>query len=473
MTVPGAGNRSGETKIVDISIDQGVITSITPTNSSRVLPSEKIIEGERKLALPGLINAHSHSPLSAVKGAFDRLNHKAMLWAFQAYTAGRTSREIYVSTLLNCIEMLKTGTTSVVDHFPEQLFTEEDVEAVVSAYRDSGMRVHIALRVFDEKYDDIFPENQLVDPRLQQDIREKNPFHTLNADKLINLCEGVMKTWNDTSKLISLGPAPSNPIRCSDHLLIKTAELSETFNVPLHCHLLETNIQARLAQKKYGQNTIKHLDQLGFLTHRTSCAHTIWVDEEEIQILADRGTSVVHNPESNLRSGAGKAPIPKMLERGVNVAIGTDGTSSSGSQILQQAMKLATIIHRDAEQETSKWISSEQAFVMGTHAGAIVLGKEENLGSIVVGSNADIVLYDLGEPAWTPMNDPINQFVQSENGSGVHTVLINGEIVLENKKIKQFDETGILAEAKELIPNAKTRNRDLFSISDRMRDEVN
>lgn len=111
--------------------------------------------------------------------------------------------------------------------------------------------------------------------------------------------------------------------------------------------------------------------------------------------------------------------------------------------------------------------------MMGTHGRAIVLGKEEHLGSIIVGSNADIVLYDLCETAWTPINDPINQFVQSENRSGEHAVLINGEIVLENKKIKQFDETGILAEAKELIPNAKTRNRELFSISDRMRDEVN
>ncbi|MEX2454611.1 MAG: amidohydrolase family protein [Rhodospirillaceae bacterium] len=459
-----AGGRVLDT--ADILIAEGRIAAVGEIGREEDAGCDRVIDGHARLVLPGLVNAHTHSPLSAVHGTYDRLNHRASMWLFQAYTANRTPREVYVSAMLNCIEMLQSGTTAAIDHFPEQAFGPVDVEAVVAAYRDSGMRAQVALRIFDGEYADVMPPGGALPDRLQRAIDRNNPYAPKSVAELRDLCTDAIGRWDGDSGRIGVGPAPSNPMRCSDALLEMCGELSDAHDVAIHCHLLETRVQAEIAQRRYGTTMVKHLDGLGLLSPKLSCAHTIWIGDDDIDLMAERGAVVVHNPESNIRSGAGLAPIPKMLARGVRVALGTDGSCSSGGQVLQHAMRLSAMIHRATESDPSEWIGTHDALRMATAGGAAALRAETAVGAIEAGFAADLVLYDLGRAWWAPVNDPVHQFVQSESGAGADTVIVDGCVLMEDGRITAFDADAILAEAREMVPALRKRNRDLFDLAE-------
>lgn len=448
----------------DVLIEDGIITAVGSVGRDVDAGCDRVIDATDRLLMPGLVNAHTHSPLSVVHGAFDLLNHRASMWLFQAYTANRTSREVYVSTMLNCIEMLLTGTTATLDHFPEQAFGPDDVTAVVAAYRDSGMRAHVALRIFDGEYTDILPPDGTLPDELQREVERLNPFAPRSVSELRDLCTGAIEGWHGEAGRISVGPAPSNPMRCSDELLEMCVQLVDRFGVGVHTHLLETEIQTHIAQRLYGTTTVRHMDDLGLLTQQLSCSHTIWIGGDDIALMADRGASVVHNPESNLLTASGLAPIPEMLAQGVRVALGSDGSCSSGDQAIHRAMKLATAIHRVGETDRHRWVSTRQALGMATGGGAAAMFADGKFGAISVGQAADLALYDLTRPWWCPVNDPIHQFVQSETGAGVDTVIVDGCVLVEGGKITAFDADELVAEARELVPAMKSRNRALFDM---------
>ena len=441
----------------DILIEDGIIAAVGEMAPDVAADCDSVIDGTDRLVMPGLVNAHTHSPLSVVHGAYDLLNHRASMWLFQAYTANRTPREVYVSTMLNCIEMLLSGTTATLDHFPEQAFGPEDVEAAVCAYRDSGMRAQVALRIFDGEYTDILPPGGSLPEKLRADVERLNPYAPRPVPELRELCTDSIERWHGDSGRIGVGPAPSNPMRCSDELLEMCVGFVERYGVGVHCHLLETEVQAHIAR-----------DDLGLVTSNLSCAHTIWIDDDDIELMADRGASVVHNPESNLLSACGLAPIPTMLARGVNVGLGSDGSCSSGDQAIHRAMKLATAIHRNGEPDRSRWVSTRQALAMATAGGAAAMFAKDTFGALQAGQAADMVLYDLTRPWWTPVNDPIHQFVQSETGAGVDTVIVAGKVLVEGGKITAFDAGSLLEEARALVPAMKERNRDLFEVVERV-----
>lgn len=456
----------------DILIENGVIAAVGEMDASLAANCDRIIDGTHRLVMPGLVNAHTHSPLSVVHGAYDLLNHRASMWLFQAYTANRTPREVYVSTMLNCIEMLLSGTTATLDHFPEQAFGPEDVEAAVSAYRDSGMRAQVALRIFDGEYTDILPPGGSLPDKLRADVERLNPYAPRSVPELRELCADSIERWHGDSGRIGIGPAPSNPMRCSDELLEMCAGFVDRYGVGVHTHLLETEVQTRIARELYGTTTVKHLDDLGLLTPNLSCAHTIWIDDDDIELMAERGASVVHNPESNLLSACGLAPIPTMLAMGVNVGLGSDGSCSSGDQAIHRAMKLATAIHRNGEPDRTRWVSTRQALAMATAGGAAAMFAKDTFGALQAGQAADMVLYDLTRPWWSPVNDPIHQFVQSETGAGVDTVIVAGKVLVEGGKITAFDADSLLEEARALVPAMKERNRDLFEVVERVGEAV-
>jgi cytosine/adenosine deaminase-related metal-dependent hydrolase len=217
---------------------------------------------------------------------------------------------------------------------------------------------------------------------------------------------------------------------------------------------------------------IKHLGDLGLLTPKLSCAHTIWIDDDDIALMAERGAVVIHNPESNMRGGSGIAPIPAMLAHGLTVGLGNDGSCSGGDQVLQRAMRLATILHRSGEPDPTKWVSTRQALAMATRGGAAAMPGRDACGSIAVGQAADMGLYDLTRPWWTPLNDPVHQFVYSETGSGLDTLIVDGRVLVEGREIIAFDADAILVEARDMMPAIKERNRDLFDLVERVGQAV-
>ena len=451
-----------------ILIEDGRIVAVGSVPEAEAGRADRVIDGRGRLVVPGFVNAHLHSPMNITKATIERLSHPALMWLNQADTAHRTPREIYVCALLGCVEMLLTGTTAVLDNFPEQVFGLADVEAVVQAYRDAGMRAVVALRIFDEEYSDIFPVDGSVPDDLSADLRRLSPLQPRPAAELRSLCEDAIRQWNGLDGRIAVFPAPSNPSRCSDALLVSCQELAERYDVGIHTHLLETHVQTVIAQRRYGCTMVRHLDRLGVLTRRLSCAHSIWLDEDDIERMADRRSVVVHNPESNLKVGTGIAPIPAMLARGVRVALGTDGTSSNDNLILQNAMHLATLLHRAGEPRRERWVSALDVLHMATRGGAQALLLEDAVGAIAVGMRADLALYDLSAPWWTPLNDPVQQLVYGENGSSVDTVIVDGRVVVDRRRITTFDADAVLAEARPMLANVRARNRELHDLARRM-----
>jgi 5-methylthioadenosine/S-adenosylhomocysteine deaminase len=448
-----------------ILIEGGGISQVGEVDRSK---ADRVIDGRRFLAVPGLVNAHTHTPGALSAGTQDSASHPAFMWLNQADTSGRTPREVYVSAMLNSAQMLLGGITTSIDHFPAQNFGPEDVAAAVKAYRDSGMRTVLGLRVFDDDFGDIFPSDRPLPADLAKDLERIKPLPPKPLAETRRLIEDSIRLHHRPEERVSVFPAPTNPVRCSDELLTMCRELAERHDLGIHTHLLESKVQTSLAQRRYGRTMVQQLERLGLLSPRLSCAHTIWIEDEDIARLAASGTVVVHNPESNLKLGTGIAPIAKMLAAGVTVALGTDGSVTNDNLVLHEAIRLAAMLGRVAERERSKWVTARQALAMATEGGARAVQMPKSIGRIQAGYRADVVLYDLDTPAWTPFNDPVQQMVFAETGSSVHTVIVDGAVVVEDREIKAFDAAAIISEAKPMLRAIRSRNSDLYRFARRM-----
>jgi cytosine/adenosine deaminase-related metal-dependent hydrolase len=303
---------------------------------------------------------------------------------------------------------------------------------------------------------------------LAKDLERIKPLPPKPLPQTRKLLEDAIRLYHRPRERLSVFPSPTNPVRCSDELLIMCRDLAAQHDLGIHTHLLESKVQTALAQRRYGRTMVQQLERLGLLSSRLSCAHTIWIDQEDIERLAATGTVVVHNPESNLKLGTGIAPIAKMLASGVTVALGTDGSVTNDNLVLHEAIRLAAMLGRVAERERSKWVTARQALAMATEGGAKAAQLPRSIGRLQAGYRADVVLYDLDTPAWTPLNDPVQQMVFAETGSSVHTVIVEGKIVVEERQITAFDAAAIIAEAKPMLRAIRERNRELYGFARRM-----
>ena len=452
----------------NVVVSGGEISAIGPDTGAGEDDYDRVIEGRGRLLAPGFVNAHTHSPANLIQGTGDRLSHPAFMWMNQAYTANRTPREVYVSAMLGCIQMLLSGTTAVLDHFPGQACTMDDVDAAMGAYRDSGMRAVLGLRFYDAAFADILPEDGAIPHAVAAEIDALDPLKPVPLEEVRALTVDAVQRWHGVDGRLAVFPAPSNPERCTDAALVMCRDLAERYDLGVHTHLLESRVQADIAQGKYGCTMVEHLDRLGLLDSRLSLAHSIWLDDDDIGRLADGGSVVVHNPESNLKIGAGTAPIPEMMARGVTIALGTDGAGTNDNLIMHEALRLAAILHRPALPERGRWPGATDVLRMATAGGAAAILQSGTVGSIEVGKRADLVLYRLDAPWWVPVNDPSSQLVFAENGSSVETVLVDGRVVVADGRIVAFDAEAILREAAPMMSRILERNRRLHRLAGRM-----
>jgi cytosine/adenosine deaminase-related metal-dependent hydrolase len=430
---------------------------------------DRRIDCSDRLVTPGLVNAHTHSQSSTMAGFGDRLSHPAFMWLTQAHTSRRNPDEIRLSVLHTAYGLITSGTTAAIDHFPGQRFSLADMDAVLSAWRETGMRAALGMRFFDGAFSDIFPAVPIPDD-LKSRISAVELLKPQPTDELAGLMDATIRKWHRRPRL-SVFPAPSNPDRCSDKALILCAELAKKHDTGIHTHLLETKKQQELAQKRYGKTMVRHLDDLGVLSDRWSCAHSIWLTDEDIDLMAERKATAVLNPESNSRIGTGLARAPLMHQRGVRIAIGTDGASCNDNLVLQEAMRGLATAHRSSEPDRSRWITANEVFRMATAGGAGAL-RQDKLGTIAPGFIADLVVYRLDSPWWVPINDVVSQFVFAETGASADTVLVDGRIVMENRKIKTFDVEALVREVRAMTKSLRQRNADLFDVAEDIADFV-
>jgi len=403
-----------------------------------------VIDARHRLMHPGLINAHTHGPGNLAKGLHDRWSLELLLTASQWVGTGRNLEDKYLSAMIGAAEMVLKGCTAAYDlaaEFP--LPSVEGLSAMAKAYEEVGMRCVLAPMVADLSFFEAIPG--LMDrlpPALQKEVES---FKLAPWKATTKQMKKALQKW--PFEMVHLALAPTIPHHCSDAFLISCRDLAKEYDVGLHTHVAESKLQVIAGYQRYGTSLAAHMDELGLVSDRFTVAHGVWLDDDDMKRLGDRGASVAHNPGSNMRLGNGLADVRGMLTRKVNVGIGTDGASCSDNQNVYEAMRLASFASKVQGPDTGKWLTTEEALRATTEGGARALGLGKQIGRIAPGYKADIVFLDLHHINWIPMNDPVNQIVHTEDGSGVHSVMIGGRMVVENRKLLTVDLPKLAAQA--------------------------
>ncbi len=396
-------------------------------------PHGTILDAHDRIVMPGLINAHMHSDETLFRGLLDNMPLEVwMLYSLPPLDYGPVPpRLIYLRTLLGAIELLTNGTTTIQDDVSEApRATLEGSEAVLQAYLDLGIRANVACNLTDKPYYERLPFAQALLPAQAIDAMRDVPPQS--GRELLALNEELRRRWHGREGRVRIVLSASAPQRCTDGFLLGLDDLSRRWHVPLLTHALETKTQVVTGRELYGTTIIEHLADLGLLSDRLSVAHGIWMTDADVARAAKHGTVVVHNPVSNLKLGSGLLPLCSLVDQGVAVALGTDGSSSNDSLNMFEVMKYTALIHKIASPVTERWPSAREVLHWTLRGGARCTGLCGQVGVLAPGYKADIIILRRKAPAFTPFHRVCNHLVYCEDGRDVETVLVGGRVVVRN-----------------------------------------
>jgi 5-methylthioadenosine/S-adenosylhomocysteine deaminase len=423
-----------------------------------------VIDARDRLIHPGLINAHMHGHGNLAKGMGDRWTLELLLAAGPWITGGRTLEDKYLSTYVGAIEMLLKGCTACYDltvEFP--LPSVEGLDACGRAYADAGMRAVLAPMVAELSFYEAIPG--LLDalpPALQKEVER---LRLAPGDATLAAMRQSMQNWKFDRASVRPAVAPTIPHHCSDGFMRQCAALAREFDVGLHSHVQESKAQVMVGLKRYGKTQTAHLADLGLLGPDFTVGHGVWLDHDDMQRLGDHGASVAHNPGSNMRLGNGLADVRAMLERKVNVGIGTDGANCSDNLNMYESMRLASMVSKTQGPDTDRWLTTGEVLSAATEGSARALGFGDRLGRIAAGYKADIVVLDLHTVNWMPFNNAVNQLVHTEDGAAVHSVMVGGRMVVEDRRVIGVDMAALarrVEETRARLEGATLPNKQLF-----------
>ena len=403
---------------------KGDTISYIGSGGDKEFQAKGIIDAKGGLILPGLINGHTHAAMSLFRGLADDLPLMEWLNHYIFPAESRMDADfVFSGTLLACAEMILSGTTTFCDMY---LFEEE----VARAAKEAGMRSLVGEVLYD--------------------------FDSPNYGPIENglrYTESLINTWQD-DPLVSIAVEPHSLFTCSPDLLIATHELATKYNVPLIIHLAETASELEDVKKRYGKRPVDHLQSLGILGPHLIADHCVHIEEKEIKILAENGVRVIHNPESNMKLASGIAPVPDMLANHLTVGLGTDGCASNNNLDLFGEMDMAAKLHKI---NTMNPIVMDALTVMrmATIEGAKALGMQEITGSLEQGKKADVIIVDTKKPHLTPMYNPFSHLVYAARGNDVSHSIINGRLVMEERRLLTIDLYAIMEKAREKSRDVK------------------
>jgi len=398
----------------DVLVEGDTIAGVGPDLG----PADRVIDGRRRVVMPGMVNAHGHIAMHAMRGVADDMPLEAFLERTFAVDARRTSQDIEAGARLGALELLKTGSTACVDLYYDQ-------DAVARGLASIGVRGWLGWAVLDEK------------------------FTTQKGAPLAN-CEAWAGRARDIPRVTPM-VAPQGVYVCGEETYHGARELAERLGVPLHTHLSETRPEVYNHKAATGARPVEWLAKIGFLCPRLSAAHLVWVTMAELDLLSKAGVCAVHCPTSNMKlASGGVAPVPEMLERGMHVGLGTDGASSNNSVDMFGEMKQAALLHKSARWD-ARLVTAQQALDMATRGGAAAVGALDRLGSVEVGKQADLVLIDRGKPSVAPLREDnlVSALVYGGGTDIVDTVLVAGEVVLEGGRPTRADAGEVVRGAEE------------------------
>ena len=380
--------------------------------------SKKVIDANGGIVLPGLINAHTHAAMSLFRGLADDLPLMDWLNRYIFPVESRMDSDfVYTGTLLACAEMILSGTTTFCDMY---LFEGE----VAKAAKEAGMRCLVGEVLYDFDSPNYGPV--------------ENGFR---------YTESLIEMWKD-DPLVSIAVEPHSLFTCSPELLQKANQLALKYQVPMITHLAETVSEVNDIKARYGRRPVEQLQALDLLGSHLIADHCVHLEQNEIQVLVQNGVKAVHNPESNMKLASGIAPIPDMLHMGMTIGLGTDGCASNNNLDLFTEMDMAAKLHKLGTMDATA-MDAATVLKMATIEGAKTLGLEAITGSLEEGKKADIIIVDVKKPHLTPMYNPYSHLVYAARGNDVSHSIINGELLMEGRKLLGLAIEEIMEKAKE------------------------
>jgi len=398
---------------------------------------QKVINHPDMAILPGLINTHVHLYQNLLKGTNDDSN--LIDWLETClYPISHIMKEDYMSrnfsigyhgALMGCLEMVKSGTTCFVAMDPKNPLVGKAIE-------ETGIRGTHAF--------------ELVDRFIPDDVM-------LPVEEQLKEIEMVVPKWQGAGDgRVQYMIGPSSLCCCTNDLIMKAKNIAERFSLRLSMHMNETKYETERIKNEKGKSPINFLHDIGFLGPDVLAVHCVWVNNQEIEILSKNKVAVSHNPESNMKLGSGIAPIRIMLNKGVNVVLATDGCGSNDNLDMFEAMRNTALLHKVKALDASV-ITAEKVLEMATIDAARALGQESEIGSIEKNKKADLILIDLNKPHLQPINNIVKTLVYCAFGGDIDTVIIDGTIVMEHRKVVTIDEKNAIMKTKELMTNVKER----------------
>ena len=413
-----------------ICIKDGRLERISAKAHEQELPdSKEVIDAKSGIVLPGLVNTHTHLPMTLFRGLADDLPLNIWLneHIFPAEKENINPKSVRYGTLLACSEMLLSGTTTCCDGY----FLEE---IVAEAVNDSGMRAILGQGVID------FPAPGVADP--SENIKNAEEF---------------AKKWLGASPNIIPSIFCHSPYTCSTRTLKDAKTAADNKGLLFQIHVSETKQELNQIQSEHRMTPVEYLDSIGILDANTLLAHCVWIDDHDIEIIAKQNAKISHNPESNMKLAAGVAPVPRFLDSGITVGLGTDGCASNNNLDLFQEMDTTAKLHKVFGNDPTV-MDAKSVIVMATIGGAKAIGLGNKIGSIEVGKQADLIIIDTDKPHLTPLYNPVSHIVYAASGSDVRDVLVAGEFLVRNRKLLTLDLDETLERVTEISKLISSKN---------------
>ena len=435
----------------DVLVRGRFIDTVAAAGHIEPPPGTVVIEARDHLLMPGLVNGHFHSSVNHLKGTLDGLPLELfMLHESPNLSELQPSPEFaYARTLLGAAEMLRRGVTSVQDDaFLVPAPTTAIVDAILGAYRDSGIRARVALDQSDLPEIGKLPFLGEIVPEALRPALEAAP--EADADALLAQYEHLLGRWHGACDgRLQAAISCSAPQRVSDRYLEALESMSSRHDLPFFVHLLETRTQRVLGQIR-GRSLVAELAERGALSSRSNVIHAIWVDDADLDLIAGAGAVVAHNPICNLRLGSGIMPFRRLRDRGIPICLGSDEAIADDAINLWQVAKMVGLLHNITDPDYARWPRAAEVLDCLVTGGAAAMRAQDRIGAIRPGLEADLILLDLDTLTFTPLNDIDRQLVYCEDGSSVRLVMVAGEIVVRDGACLRFDEPALRKAARDM-----------------------